>query len=302
MISGLNQNVEILGRVFHVQTEVITGDDDRIQRKIETTVFLDGKVVGSRGMPLESRDRSENRIRSRRDQQHLTVIDTLVARMMRLQERPEASSSPFPVAEQGGTAAPVTTEAEPELPCLDDDPILLGAIRVRRLLGRFRAVIDVTPPKSHQELSEHLDKAAKMINNIVSSLTFREIRLDEQVRFNLLKQRIDEWLGGNREHDDGIRIWSRVVVFSAYLREINDRVGLRSVDVKLLDWGIHAISKQGVTKDIVGHLQSLFGVDVALDRLLNTRAERKNAERWLALMQTLLDKMAATPEPPSLPE
>ncbi len=283
MVSGLNQNVEILGRVFHVQTEVIAGDDSKIQ----TTVFLEGKVIGSREMPLEANPDSEERVRSQRDQQHVTIVNSLVARMTRLRER-RASPDARPISEP----EPAEATAEPTLPYADDDPTLLCAIRVRRLLGRFRDAIDVAPPTNPGELSERLSKATRVINNIVSSLTFREIRLDEQVRFNILKQRIDGWLSSDREHDEGVRIWSEVAVFSAYIAKINDREELIAFDMQLLVWGMHIIRQHGVNGETARQLQSLYGLDVRLDHLLDTPSERDHSEGWLKTMQDLLDRLS----------
>jgi hypothetical protein len=274
--TGINQNVEIGGRVFHVQTEFITAD----QPKIETTVFLDGRVVGSRKIPMADDDPSQERLCELRDEQHATIVKNLVSRMASLQAK-RAREKPSTIA-PGEVPDPKTSHG------------LRASINARTLIGRFRGAIDVMPPYSHKELSLRLRATVSQIEGIVESPTFSDIRVDEQVRFSLLKERINEWHNGDEDHDTGVRIWSDVVVFSARLGEINCREELARYDQHTLSTAVARIASEGFSDDDLEQLQTLYGLDVQLDRMLD--APGYTAEQWSEVLKRILEELPQTQE------
>jgi hypothetical protein len=270
--TGLNQNVEIGGRVFHVQTEVIAAD----QQKIETTVFLDGRVVGSRNIPILDDNPSQDRLCEIRDEQHATIVKNLVSRMANLQAK-RAREKPAADLAAGEVPDPKTSRS------------LRASINARTLIGRFRGAIDVMPPYSHKELSLRLTATISQIEGIVESPTFSDIRVDEQVRFSLLKERIIEWQSGGQDHDTGVRIWSDVVVFSARLAEINCREELARYDQHTLSKTVARIDSEGVSDADVELLTTLYGLDVQLDRMLD--APGYSAEQWSEVLSRILEEL-----------
>jgi hypothetical protein len=269
--TGINQNVEIGGRVFHVQTEFISAD----QPKIETTVFLDGRVVGSRKIPMLDDNPSQERLCELRDEQHATIVKNLVSRMANLQAK-RAREQPAEVAE-GVVPDPKTSVS------------LRASINARTLIGRFRGAIDVMPPYTHKELSLRLKATVSQIEGIVESPTFSDIRVDEQVRFSLLKERINEWQSGGQDHDTGVRIWSDAVVFSARLGEINCREELARYDQHTLATAVARIDSEGISDDDLELLTTLYGLDVQLDRMLD--APGYSAEQWSEALKRVLEEL-----------
>jgi hypothetical protein len=270
--------------VFHVQTEVIKGKEP----KIETTVFLEGRVVGSRLLPAAGPDTTPEQLQSMRDEQHATIVQNLVNRLANLQARRAGE-------QQGAVpAAPVSEGEVPAMPSPGSSPSLLASIRARSLIGRFRGAVEVVPPRSHDELIERLAGIAELIDSIVGSPTFSDIRVDEQVRFNLLKERIADWQGSDeKDHDTGVRIWSDVVVLFAYLGKINSRDELRRFDHQLLSSVLPQVESDGMTPKTIANLRSLFGLDVELDRMLDA-PDGAGPERWLATLRQLRDDIAST--------
>jgi hypothetical protein len=287
MPSGLNENVALYGRTFHVQTEMMAGVDEP---KIETTVFLEGRVVGYRALPVTEGESAEEQLAAQMSSQHTTIVESLVNRLADLQarrreERPEpaAPEEPVPVAE------PAAGE-ELALPDPDASFSLASATKARMLFGRFRGSIDFNLPTTPDELATCMETTGNVIVEIADSPYFPEIRVDDQVRFNVFKERINEWLIGNRDYDKGFQIWSDVLTFSANLSRINQRSVLRTFDQQLLAWAVHTISEEGMSADAHSHLQSLYGTDRDLDRMLESPGNESD-ECWLEILQRLLDDL-----------
>ena len=79
MISGLNQEVEILGRTFHFQTEL--SDQDGLS--IRTDVFIGGKVVATRESRLTDDAAAQidpGALRARMKEHHNKTLDSFVRR------------------------------------------------------------------------------------------------------------------------------------------------------------------------------------------------------------------------------
>ena len=98
-ISGLNQEVDILGRTFHFQTELSRGSTPVIR----TEVFVGGKVVATRENRLDRGrpdERDEEALRAAMKAQHQRFIQSTVERVTTYQERKRRPAEP-PVAAPG---------------------------------------------------------------------------------------------------------------------------------------------------------------------------------------------------------
>ncbi len=313
MISGLNQEVDILGKTFHFQTELTGGG----MGSARTEVFVGGKIVATRETSLgleEGESEDEEAIRARMKEVHGKILSGFVDRAKRYQEREQEGSLP-PVREPSGnvdtaeavdsqTLAAVrvlvaqkkglynTDSAPPASPLIT--PPSPGAasesLRIRHLFGKFRRQIGADPAVDHGRVGDRLDRAAAGFEWMAGSPSFAEIRVDEQVRCNLLKEHVEEWVAGGRRADGAARIWSGILAFVGYLAEINDRSDLVSFDQQLLVWGIDTIQRHGVTAEILERFGDLYGRDPGLDVLLD-EPEGVTAAIWTGHLRRVLTQM-----------
>jgi hypothetical protein len=284
MVDGINENVEVFGRVFHVQTEVTDG----MRPKIRTTVFLDGAVVASREAPVDRGDTSEGGIRDRMAFQHALLIANLVKRTAEFEAmaaKPFVPEAPERAARRPETA-PLRGVTRPEP---DNDPVLLASVDARRLIGPFSLALQPSPYHDDEAVRNRLETAGKMIDEIMAAPGFSDIRLDEQVRFFDLKDRIASWRGTGRDPETGAEILLAAVIFAGHLRRISDRHELAEFDHKLLTWAIWSIGRDGVTDEVLGHLRALYGRDAELDRLLD-QPDPVARDRLLEVLLGLLDR------------
>lgn len=281
MSTGINQDIEILGKVFHLQTQVCSTP----QPGIRTEVFIGGKLVATRDAALEAvptADTPEAEVRQMLKGHHQRILESIVERANRYRKR---EPEPTPTLATENEAEPMTTS----LPIIPSGNVDI-ALRVRRILERFRSRLGVEIASSENEVERRLERAARGFAWVLQSPDFGEIRIDEQVRFNLLKDQIDEWLSGKRSADQGENIWADVLNFNQYLTGINDRADLAAFDRDLLRWALRKIEGTGVSDRARRHLEMVRGRDVALDRLLDN-PDPLGAQVWLAHLRRILDDL-----------
>jgi hypothetical protein len=174
-----------------------------------------------------------------------------------------------PAAEVEPDAAGPRRMTKIALPSLDEIPGVRSSVQVRRLLAGFRNSTDLSPPAGPDALRLRLADAAALIRDIVATPTFAEVRLEEQVRFNDLLDRLDAWLAGPRDHAVGVQLWSQVAVFSVYLGNVNNRHDLIAFDRRLVMWGLSTVGEDGLSPEAIYQLSHLYGRDLALDLILH---------------------------------
>lgn len=292
MISGLNQEVEVLGRTFHVQTEL----SRRGELSIRTEVFLGGKIVATREKQLSRADwdAGDEVLRTLMKNQHQKILTNVVERARRYQERQQEGLAPAAVPVQPETTAEfaaIVVEPEPEIPPppADIQAEVSGAISIRRTFGEFRLRFDITHAEPHDDLVARLDKALQGVEWITAAPAFSEIRIDEQLRFNLVKEQLQEWVEAGKNPDQAVNLWSEIVTFNDYLTEVNNRAELVDFDRHLLVWAIHHIQGHGMTEQILGYLGLLYGRDPVLDRLLESPLD-VTTDYWTALLRRVLSE------------
>ena len=284
MIDGINENVEVFGRIFHVQTEVTTV----VRPMVRSTVFLDGAIVGSRESAVDQRESSEDCIRGQMRSQHDQIIANLVKRTAEFEA--QASNPALPEPTPSTTQRPDATvlKGVPR-PGLDGDPRLPSSVKARQLVGPFSLAVRPSPYHDPESVRGRLENAANMIDEIMAAPGFSDIRLDEQVRFFDLRERVAGWRGAGRDPESGAGILLAVVGFAGHLSRISDRHELVAFDHKLLTWALWAVGRDGASDEVLGHLRALCGRDAELDHLLD-QPEPVEADRLLEVLLGLLDR------------
>lgn len=300
MISGLNQEVQLLGKTFHFQTEL----SGPAGLSVRTEVFVGGKVIATRSLELEADDAAgEDSLRSRMKQHHQQTIQTFIQRARRYHLRvpdTEPGVPPPPLGFDETLADPLSVSTlsakdpsgstERDQSCVEPPAPAAGemahTINVRRFFGRFRQLLGPVTflPK---DLPERLIKAGEAFEWMINSSLFMHIRIDEQARCNLLSDQIREWMAGDRDHMQAAQIWSGVITFSNYLGEVNHRTELISHDQQLLVWALDEVQCRGMSADVLQRLESLYGRHPRLDELLD-ESEEVTAMAWTAHLRSVL--------------
>ncbi len=268
MIVGINQNVAIFGRDFHVQTEVSSREGSHC---IRTRVYLAGRIIGAREQTLEGVD--ETAVKAAMQEQHETIIDNMTSRLQAIAAAKEIVPPPPPPAVPAAELEPAAPSprrmTKIAVPNLDEIPGVRSSVQIRRLLAGFRNSTNLSPPSGPDALRLRLADAAALMRDIVASPTFAEARVEEQVRFHDLLDRLDAWLAADADHHAAVQLWSQVAVFSAYLGNVNNRHDLMAFDRRLVMWGLSTVGEDGLSPEVVSHLSHLYGRDLALDLLLH---------------------------------
>lgn len=290
MISGLNQEVNVLGKAFHFQTELTRKGD----LFIRTEVFVGGKVVATREHRLDRAGLGkldEETLRALMKEQHNRVIERTLERVKTYQEKkgeqpPAQSAVSLPVfdGQQAESFVPPSEESR---------EAASSAVRIRRIFGRFRLRLGLGSEVPPEELAGRLETASRGFAWIIHSPTFEEIRLDEQLRCNLVSDQVKAWLSGDRDTARAQQIWSEIVSFNDYVAAINNRAELIAFDRQLLTWAAFQVQNQGMSTEVLDQLQWLAGRDVELDELLDKPDDIAD-EIWFAVLCHVL---AQTPKP-----
>ncbi len=282
-VSGFNQDVEVLGRTFHLQTQVFLQPEPCIR----TEVFHGGKLMARREAAIDQQavGVDEAVLRQMMKAQHLKILQSVQARAKRYQQRQknrqdgvEGVPAAEPVHPETGTA---TRGAA--LQAADDGAQVEIALSVRRLFERFRQRLDRAPGG----IADRLGVAAKQLDEVLASPVFPKIRVDEQVRFHLLNEQLGEWLTGTGDDALGRRIWAEIATFNDYLAEVNNRSDLAAFDRDLLRWALRKAEDEGVNLRLLEHLEMLYGRDLELDRLLDEPGAVTQDE-WVAHFRRVL--------------
>ena len=298
MISGLNQEVNVLGRAFHFQTELARRGDFFIR----TEVFVGGKIVATRESRCYRAGRKildEESLQALMKEHHSRVIESTLERVKSYQERREAGLSaarpaPTPSAPAPGLPPFDAEQARNLVPPSDEVRVsAASAVRIRRIFGKFRLRLDLVSAVPESELEERLETAARGFAWIMGSPTFQEFRLDEQMRCHLVNDRLKEWLASDRDGARAAEMWSEIVTFNVHVAEINNRAELFAFDRQLVTWAAYQIKSQGMSNEILDQLQWLSGRDPELDKLLD-RPDGVADDTWFSLLCQMLAQIPAS--------
>jgi len=282
MKAGKVEHLEIQGHRFYVQTEVVGTD----HAKVRTTVFAEGRVIGQRELVVG--DLSAVELAEQIRVQHTKIVQALKERMGELStQRQKPAQQALATA-----AAPAEAARRAEPPDPGRDPRLLASVRVRQFLGRFCNCISAAFPQSDEELATRMHQLDGVMAEILQAEQFLSIRVDEQVRFNILKGMVNAWLQGEREQARGLELYAEIVTFASYLGNISNRQDLVAFDRELLLWAVETIGGEGVSHAVKTAVHALYGRDAELDTLLQ-QPESHGDERWLEVLMDLLERVLA---------
>ncbi len=282
VVTGINENVEVLGRMFHVQTELTPGENPRIR----TVVFFEGKLIASQARPVESEVKDDQEIRELIKAQQAQIIDNFGTRAAALaadQENAEADVRSTTVLKPAPLAGRATDPPDPE-----SDAKLVESLAVRRLFSLFQSSLPTDSEPGADELELYLKKALREIRKVTEDPAFVDVRLDEQVAFYDLKTRALAQLKGSLELDTARSVWTELVRLAAYLVRINHRRELVAFDRRLFTWALARIGGRGMSEDVLIHLRHARGRSAELDQLLD-HPDDVSADQWMDIIMRLID-------------
>lgn len=258
--------------------------------RISTAVFIEGRVVAKREVALDP-VASEDDIKDQLNRHHTMVVDNLLSRATALSAEKQAAKKPF---RQPVRPSTLSSQRQPATrPEPGDGPKVERSLQVRRLLARFRKfIVDVRTPSTVEGFQERLRATLEVVTAIMANPVFEGVRLDEQVRFFDVKDRIPDLLEATAEVEAMSRLWAEVITFAGYLGAINQRQELVEFDRQMLNWALDALGGSGDQdeEEILEHLAWCYGLDFELDRLLDA-PEGVPVSVWRERMFGLLDHL-----------
>jgi hypothetical protein len=285
MATGINENIEILGRVLHVQTELGRQDESVIR----TTVYDGGRIVATREIAVDPDRGTEDEVLEQIRAHHALIVDNLITRSAELAAQRRVSSTAATATVDGITDdRGLMARARHPLPA-GTDPSLRRALRTRRLVGPFSqrfSTVGSAQPGGEQAL----DAAEASVAWIMNSPAFRGLRIDEQVRFFDLRERLEWWRSGDLSVPDRSDLIDDIAAFARHLEAVSHRRELMEFDHRLLLWAIGCLAEDGSASDVCGQLEFLRGRDADLDRLL----EEPDAVSDHDLLEQLMDLLDRT--------
>lgn len=290
MVSGLNQEIHLLGRRFHFQSELI----ERDALSVRTEIFVDGKIVATRSTEIEDLTSASagDLVRARIREIHEKVVESVVQRAERYRGE-KSPESPDEAPPPGDATVAVHIAPRPTAPPPKEawDEVE-ETLRIRWMFGRLRLGLGMDDARL--PLEQRLKRAGRAFSWLVALPSFELIRVDEQIRCHLVKERVEKWTEtGGTDDELGARIWKEIDDLQRYLGEINRRAQLTALDRQLLGWAIGRLEGGGsMATEIHDELRKVFGLDVQLDRLIHEPSEipdtmwRDHLRRVLASTRT----------------
>lgn len=262
MASGLNENIDILGRVLHVQTELTDGEKPTVR----STVYDGGRIVATRETTPETPLGDGEALDSIR-RQHELIVDNMVRRSEELAARKRRMIESGP--DQPRTPSRRTPPARVVQPLPEvTTPFLETSLRCRRLVGPFSLALSSTAAGDPSS-GDLLEVAVSWIGDITASPVFPDLRLDEQVRFLDLRERFGSWRSGRLDPEQSSELLWDTVAFADHLAEINQRRELANFDHELLLWALAEVTEQGLSAEVLAQLETQRGRDRSLDMVLD---------------------------------
>ena len=217
LTDGVGQNVTLFGRSFHVQTEICDGT-------LRTETFLGGRLVASREARLDDAERQSGAEgqRLRMTEHHKKIVSGMRDRAQHHRQ----IRRPAPRGKTSGRGlrdalGPRRLDAAPAA----DESSDVG-LRVWSLIREFR---DCVAASAGGNARESLEEVSAALAHVLASPLFKEIRIDEQIRFHLLQDQINAWQIGGRDPYRAAELRNDLEEFGAYLEGIDDRAEFAAV-------------------------------------------------------------------------
>jgi hypothetical protein len=179
---------------------------------------------------------------------------------------------------------------------------LSRSLQVRRAYAMLHHTIVGDGPSPGESVSERLRRAAFGIARLVGNDVYGDLRASDRMRIETVQRQLTEWLETSRNCDPvvGLRLWQEVENISELLLEVNKRAELREHDQTVITEAYARLFRAGSPPDCVPHdlllqLQSLFGRDGELDRLI-TDSGSHSAVDWRRPLEEVLEGLNRTKE------
>jgi hypothetical protein len=171
---------------------------------------------------------------------------------------------------------------------------LSRSLQVRRAYAMLHHTIVGDGPSPGGGVRERLRRAAFGIARLVGNDVYGDLRASDRMRIEGVQRQLTEWLEANRNCDPvvGLRLWQEVENISELLLEVNKRAELREHDEAVVAEVYAKLFRAAnvpdlVPQDLLLQLQSLFGRDGELDKLI-TDPRPHSAADWRRPLEEVL--------------
>jgi hypothetical protein len=178
-------------------------------------------------------------------------------------------------------------------PRLDFATELELSLRVRRACTRFRSRVLRLGEPSEETLHAHLRGAGTTIAMLVGWDTYPHLRVRDRLQLRDLQRRVLDWLRGERNATEGMRIWQDLLAFVRLLAQVSRRQELAEHDARVVREArsrLGACANGVVPEALLSELGALEGLDDEVDSLLAS-ADRSRALAWAAPLERLAGQL-----------
>lgn len=246
LLIGFNHDIPHGGDVYHVQTEFSPEPP-----RVETHVFLDGRVLESRRTPTErsGRGTEDRQIHDLMKNQQRTTIRRLVSGELDQEHDDPTRPEPNRPVSAAGTQ-----------------------LELRRTLVRIiRSLRPQDPPGDPEALVARLRSTATSVAVLTGKSLDHALRSDELTELLILRSEAIEWLKQSPPGDprEGQRLWSDLAQLARSFATINRRSDLVEHDLRVLRRVLDRIAgkprDERVAREVVESLASVRGRSGRLD-------------------------------------
>jgi len=187
-------------------------------------------------------------------------------------------------------------DGEPGAPNADAQALLV-AVTLRRRYARLRQALKST---THDARPEHLRASLLAARDTIAGMraeaAFAHVRVADRLQLANIQSRVETWLAGPGDADEGARLHRLLVLLSSELLHINQRSALRHHDADVLQHAAGALAaadpEASVPPPVAAGLEGLEGRDERVDDALAAfrAGETRTVER---LRQSLATAAAA---------
>ncbi|MFQ5988408.1 MAG: hypothetical protein ACE5K9_00670 [Candidatus Methylomirabilales bacterium] len=182
------------------------------------------------------------------------------------------------------------------------------SLQIRHAYALFRNTVVGNGPPNPKNVRHRLRKVATAIKKLTRSDIYSELRTSDRVHLQELRGRLAECVGVSRDGGPhgALRLWQDIENLSELLLGINNRSELREHDQTVVTEAYNRLFcsdhvPETMDEDVQLRLQSLFGRDTEMDRLIADRGPY-STEDWRRPLQRLLESLSPHRQEPEWSE
>jgi hypothetical protein len=163
------------------------------------------------------------------------------------------------------------------------------SLRVRKACAKFRARIQVNGEPEAHNLHAHLRSAGTTIAMLVGWDAYPQLRVRDRLQLRELQRRLLDWLRGERDATEGLRLWQDLMGFVRMLGQVSRRQELVAHDALVVREARAKVELGGgtpVPDALLADLMTLEGLDEEVDALLKSD-DRSKAACWVPPLERL---------------